>query len=171
MSDSDTISKAELITNMQEGWNNLQAYIDSLSETQLTQPTDAAGWTAKDHLIHLAVWADGVAMLLEKQSRSERMGVDAETWASRDFDRINAVIQQNNKDMPLEDVRQALQAAHQSLYGKAQAMSQEELNRPYNDYEPGSTQDKPVVLWIISDSYDHYAEHIPWIDAIVKSAD
>ena len=171
MSDSDTISKAELVTNMQEGWNNLQAYVDSLSEAQLTQPTDAAGWTAKDHLIHLAVWADGVAALLDQQPRRERMGVDAETWESKDFDQINAVIQQQHKDMPLDDVHTALRDAHQSLYGKAQAMSEEELNRPYNAYEPGSPQDKPVVLWIISDSYDHYAEHIPWIDAIVNSAD
>ena len=171
MSDSDTISKTELITNMQEGWNNLQTYIDTLSEAQLTQPTDAAGWTAKDHLIHLAVWADGVAALLDKQPRREHMGVDAESWESRDFDRINAVIQQQHKDMPLDEVHTALREAHQRLYGKAQAMSEEELNRPYNTYEPGSSQNKPVVLWIISDSYDHYAEHIPWIDAIVKSAD
>lgn len=168
MSDENNISKAELLNNMRQGWDELDAYIKALSEAQLTGPTDAAGWTAKDHLMHLAVWADGVATLLDGGVRRERMGVDADTWASRDFDRINAIIQQAHKDKPLSEVLAALREANDALYAKAQSLSDDDLHRPYNYYDPTSTQDRPIIGWIIGDSYGHYEEHMPWIDAIVK---
>jgi|SRR5690606_18664071 len=168
MSDENNISRAELLRNMEQGWEKLDAYIKTLSSAQLTGPTDAAGWTAKDHLMHLAVWANGVAHLLDGGVRREKMGVDAETWASRDFDRINAVIQQAYKDKPLSEVLGALREAHNTLYAKAQALSDEDLRRPYNYFDPTSPQDRPIIGWIINDSYGHYEEHMPWIDAIVK---
>lgn len=168
MADENKIGKAELLANMERGWAELEAYIQTLSEAQLTGPTDAAGWTGKDHLMHLAVWADGVTAMLNGAVRRERMGVDAETWASRDFERINAVIQQAHKDKPLDDVLDALRKAHQAIYAQAQSMSDDDLRRPYNYYDPTSPQDRPIVGWLIGDSYEHYAEHRPWIDAIVR---
>lgn len=168
MSDETNISKTELLSNMQRGWNELDAYVQSLSEAQLTGPTDAASWTAKDHLMHLAVWADGITAMLNGEVRRERMGLDAETWASRDFDRMNAVIQQAHQDKPLAEVLTALHDAHHALYIKAQSLSDDDLRRPYNYFDPTSPQDRPIIGWIIGDSYGHYEEHIPWIEAIVK---
>ena len=168
MSDENNISKTELLANMQQGWNELDAYVKTLSEAQLTGPADAAGWTGKDHLMHLAVWADGITAMLDGGVRRERMGVDAETWASRDFDRINGIIQQAHQNKPLSEVLTALRDAHNALYAKAQSLTDDDLRRPYNYFDPTSPQDRPIIGWIIGDSYEHYAEHIPWIDAIVK---
>jgi uncharacterized protein (TIGR03083 family) len=168
MADETNISKAELLANMQRGWDELEACIDALSEAQLTGPTDAAGWTVKDHLMHLAVWADGVTAMLDGGARRESMGLDEETWASRDFDRMNAVIQQAHKDKPLDEVLTALRAAHQALYSKAQSMSDDDLRRPYNYFDPTSPQDRPIIGWIIGDSYGHYEEHLPWMKAIAR---
>jgi hypothetical protein len=50
--------KAELLERIEAGFQEINQYLDSLTETQLTQPTDAAGWTAKDHVIHMAIWED-----------------------------------------------------------------------------------------------------------------
>src|SRR4051794_1166729 len=102
--DDATLTKVELLRRMQAGWDELNRYIASLSDQQLTGPTDAAGWTVKDHLIHLAIWEDSVFGILEGLARHDYMGVDQEIWESGDFDRINAVIQQRFHDMPIDTV-------------------------------------------------------------------
>jgi uncharacterized protein (TIGR03083 family) len=169
MTDDIQVTKAELLSRMQQGWDDFNAYLNTLTEAQLTGPTDAAGWTAKDHLMHLAVWEDGVNALLEKQSRSARMGVDDATWEGHDFDQINAVIQRQHRDKPLGEVQAAFRRAHETLVAKLQSMSDEDILRPYSYYVPGADLDRPVVWWIVGNTFSHYAEHQPWIDAIVKS--
>ncbi|MAS37211.1 MAG: hypothetical protein CL610_24635 [Anaerolineaceae bacterium] len=168
MTDESKISKSELLQKMQTGWSALQTYIRSLTEAQMTGPTDAAGWTVKDHLIHLAIWEDSMNALQAKQSRRASMGLDDETWNSRDFDRMNAVIQQNHKDMPLADVLQRHADVHQRLSDTIEALPEEDLYKPYSHYQPDSPQDRPVIGWLVGDTYEHYAEHMPWMDAIVK---
>jgi hypothetical protein len=70
--------------------------------------------------------------------------------------------------MPLQQVRQTLEAVHQRLIEKIQAFTDEDLHRPYSDYQPDSKLDRPVIVWLIGATYRHYDEHIPWIEAIVK---
>jgi hypothetical protein len=55
------LTKQELIIKMNEGLRDFLTFLDQYSDEQLLQPTDAAGWNARDHITHLAVWADGVA--------------------------------------------------------------------------------------------------------------
>jgi len=159
---------AELLARIEAGWDEFNAFINTLTPDQLTQLIDAAGWTVKDHIIHLAMWEDGVWAMLDKQSRREYMNIDREIWKSGDFDRINAVIQQRYKDMPLEEVFSTFQKIHQRLIEKIQSLSDEDLMRPYRYFQPGSSQDQPVIGWIVGNTFEHYAEHTPWIAAIVE---
>src|SRR5664279_3915605 len=98
------MTKTQLLDAIDKGWNNLHAYLSTLTYEQVTIPTDAAGWTVKDHLAHLAIWEDGIWALLEKKPRAAYMGVPDDIWTNRvpnRIDRINAVIQQRYVDMPL----------------------------------------------------------------------
>ena len=158
-----------LLESIKTGWDTLDAYLDSLSEAQLTQLTDAAGWTVKDHVIHLAIWEDGVYALLERLMRVEYMGIDEQTWEHGDNDAINAIIQQRYQDLTWADVQQKRQHIHQRLIDKIASMSDADLQRPYRYYELASTEDAPVLGWIVGNSFGHYAEHLPWIKAIAES--
>lgn len=166
----ERISKVELISRINTGWKQLQDYIATLNENQLTQPTDAAGWTVKDHLIHLAVWEDGMASLLQHQPRWERMGLPPESASSRDFDALNAKIQQANKGKSVAEVKQALADAHQHMLDALQPLDDADLYKNYNEYLVDPTRDDAVIHWVSADTYDHYEQHIPWMDAIVKRA-
>jgi uncharacterized protein (TIGR03083 family) len=163
----DPTSKTELLQEMEQGWATFSAFIDSLTPDQLTRPTDAAGWTAKDHLIHLALWQDGISVLLEQkgETRWGAMGLDEATWA-KDFDEMNAVIQQQNRDLPLETVLERLRGAHTRMFNLVSTLPEAALFYPYKHYDPNSTQSAPIIGWIVADSYEHYAEHTPWIAAI-----
>jgi hypothetical protein len=158
-----------LLRNIETGWDQFNAYIDTLSEAQLTQPTDAAGWTAKDHLIHLARWEDTLNALLDRIPQWERMEFDKALWDSHDIDLQNAIVQQRNQNMPLEDVRQTHRAVHQRLISKISALSDADLQRPIRDYQPGSAASQPILRPLIADTYEAYEEHTPWIAAIVAN--
>lgn len=169
---SEEISVRNLLGKMQKGWDEFQAYLQSLTPEQLTGPTDAEGWTAKDHIAHLAVWEDGIAALLARQSRHERMGLDEATWKSDDFDTQNAAIRQQHKDKSLDEVMHMFVDAHQRLVEAVQSLTDADLKRPYAYYQgkPASDDnlDNAVIWSVVGNSYGHYEEHRPWIDAIVR---
>lgn len=169
---SEEISVSSLLSRLQTGWDTFQAYLKSLTPEQLTGPTDAEGWTAKDHITHLAAWEDGIAALLRKQSRQEQMGLDDTLWASGSFDAQNAVIRDQHKHKSLDEVMQYFTDAHQRLVEAVQSLTDDDLKRSYDYYaqKPGvdDSPDRMVIWSIVGNSYGHYEEHQPWIDAIVN---
>ncbi len=169
MTDQPRMTKAEFFTNLNREWDRLQAFIAGLTPQQLTQPTDAAGWTVKDHLYHLAVWNIGLLALLNRESQAQAMNVDEDIWKSRDFDRINAVIFAATKHLSLDHALAALKDTHQRVYAKLQSMSEDEFHLPISAYRPHSTSTSPVIGWIIGNTYEHYDEHIPWMSAIAAN--
>lgn len=168
MTDEIPFSKTELLARINNGWDALQGYLKTLTDEQMTVPTDAAGWTVKDHVIHMAVWEDGIEALLHSQDRPARMGLDQAAWNSRDYDRMNAIIQQQNQTLPLAEIYRRFDAVHSRLVATVTAMTEDELQYPYAHFQPGMDETRPIWGWIVSNTFEHYAEHTPWIAAIVK---
>ncbi len=164
---SELVTTTEMLNRLQNGWDTIQAYLKTLTPEQMTVPTDSAGWTVKDHVIHMATWEDGLLALLMQQPRHERMGLDKALWDTHEVDDINADIQQRNKDKSLEDALKTFEDVHTRLVEKIQSMSNKDLLRPYSYYEAGSTEKRPVFGWIVGNTFGHYEEHKPWIAAIV----
>jgi hypothetical protein len=161
------MSKDELLQRIEQGFQAINSYLDSLSESQVTEPSDATGWTAKDHIIHMATWEDSILALLSGTAQWEHMNVPREIWKQGE-DPINAVIQQRYKDMPLDEVRRKFHENHQRVLDKLKSMSDEDLHKPYNYYQAISKQGRPMILWIQGNTYQHYEAHQPWIAAIVN---
>jgi uncharacterized protein (TIGR03083 family) len=168
-SDSNALTRETLMREMDASWSELQRYIASLTEAQLTQPTDAAGWTAKDHIIHLALWEEAGLALLEGKSKRETLDIPQEIW-DRDDDPVNAVLQERNRDMPLEQVMQTLREVHERMLKKLETMSDEDFQQPYSHYQPQSSEQRPIIRSVMADTINHYREHMPWIAAIVEKA-
>lgn len=170
----EPITVNNLLSKMQAGWDNFQTYLKTFTPEQLTGPTDAEGWTVKDHIVHLAGWEDGIAALLTGDSRSERMGLDETAWGWEGFETKNALMQQQNKDKSLDEVLAMFAAAHQRMVEAVQSLTDADLLRPYRSFEGDTTPDNDpdhAIIWsVIGNSYGHYEEHQPWIDTLVKGA-
>jgi len=159
-------TKAELLRLIQQGWDDFHAFLARYSREQLSTLKDAVGWTPKDHIVHLAVWEDSIHALLNGQPQREGLGLDATTWAS-DYDHQNAVLRERYLALTLDEVLDLFRRSHARLIAKIETLSAEDLRKPYRHYDPTSDDDRPIIGWIIGDTYEHYQEHAPWIAAIV----
>ncbi len=160
------MTRDDLLKKIEEGFQDLMAYLVSLSEADFITNTDGAGWTVKDHTIHLSLWETFILGVLNKQSPREDMGIDIATWEAGDFDAMNEVMQQNCKDRPLAEVFQTLQDTHQQLVTRLETLTDANLALPVSEYLAAFDSDSPISDWIGGDTYEHYAEHRPWIEAI-----
>ena len=162
----EPITKAQLLADIQQGWDDFHAFLAAYSRDQLSTLKDAVGWTPQDHIVHLAVWEDSITALLSGQSQREGLGLDEATWAS-DYDHQNAVLRERYLALTLDEALDLFQRSHARLIAKIEALSDEDFQRPYSYYQPDSDREQPVIGWIIGDTYEHYQEHQPWIAAIV----
>ena len=171
MSDAPAIpTREELLRNLETQWNELQGFLASLTEDQLTRPADAAGWTVKDHVIHIAMWEKAALALLNGQPRREATGVPAEIWDIGEDDPNNAFMQERDRDMPLDEVMQTLRDVHAQVVRKLESMTEAELMLPYSRYNATSDDQRPLMQWMPWETYYHYRDHIPWMKAIAETA-
>jgi len=69
-------TKVELEHRLDQSFSRLERRFEVLDARQLEGPTDPAGWTAKDHLAHLAAWERSMVHLLQGRPRHEGLGVE-----------------------------------------------------------------------------------------------
>ena len=158
--------KHNLRWHIDQEWDALRALINRLSLEQLTVPTDDGGWTAKDHLIHVAVWQEGLNAVLNRRSFADGMGLDSINWA--DIDAVNAVIQARCRELPLMQVMHALSVSHDHVLRSLDALADGDLNRPVSEFDPDSDERNPLLNTIVCHSFGHYDEHREWIEALAS---
>ena len=155
---------------VERGWDELNAMIDSLGPHGLTV-TGADGWAVKDHLVHIAAWELSLLGLLEGADRRSAMGVPGADEAT---DAINAAVWGLHSGKTPEQALAFFRETHGSLMRKLGTLSDADLQRPYNHYQPNDPHDasdnRPVVDWVAGNTWEHYAEHIGWINQLVKDS-
>lgn len=149
------------------GREELHAFLAALTVAQREHATDAAGWTVKDHVMHLAVWEKRLAGILTHQKFPEAMGIPLEVWA-QDVNTINAFLQQRDRHLSWEAVMAALQESHSLASQEIAALNDADLLRPFSYYQPDSDYDTPVKEWVMNNTFKHYARHLPWMEEIAK---
>jgi hypothetical protein len=164
--DESVISKDELLNRIEAGWTAHQQFINSLTPQQITGARDEEGWNIKDHIVHIAIWEDGIDALLKSRSRAERMGITEALWNRGSINEINEVIQERFQSMPLENALKMARMAHGRLVTTIRALPYDAILWPYNRFVPNSDKTLPVVAWIIGSTYEHYAMHRPWMEAL-----
>jgi uncharacterized protein (TIGR03083 family) len=158
----------KLLARIADGWAALNQRIAPLGSAQLTAPGPDGGWSVKDHLAHLATWEGMLVALLEGKPIHTAFGVSrAEYDALDSTDALNAVIAGRNSGKSLDEVLRQREETHAQLVALIGALPDENLSQPITFFQPDDPDERPVLGKIIGDTYEHYAEHLPWIEEIL----
>jgi hypothetical protein len=151
--------KAELLANIQAGYDQLEALLASLSEEQMMRPGVNGSWSVKDNLAHLSVWQTYQA------ARQEGVldGIEPPDPAPgcKTEDEENEFYYQQYKDRPLAEVLAEFRASYQRVLAATRALSWEALNDPF----PWAGNDAPPVgAYTMGNTYGHYELHREMIE-------
>lgn len=147
-------NQAELIRRIEQDWTELMNLVGRLSEAQLEIPLDD-GWSAKDHLAHLAAWERHLLLAhLQGRPAAESLDVDEATAAQYDIDTLNEIIYRRNQPRPANEVLAELRQVHAQVVAALAQTPFERLMQPRYPDRPD-----PLLQWVIGNTYEHYQEH------------
>jgi len=159
-----------VIEPIEAGWQELTALVESLGPAGLTL-SGADGWAVKDHLVHVAAWEHSLLALLDGGDRRSAMGVPA---ADEETDAINAAVWALHRDKTPEQALAYFRDTHAELSQRLGRLSDDDLQLSYNHYQPNDPRDpnddRPAVDWVAGNTWEHYAEHIAWINQLVRDS-
>lgn len=167
-----TPTRQELIARIHDGLAQFLTVIDQFSEEQMRTVKDAVGWNGRDHLTHLAVWAEGIAALLRREDRWAAMGLKMENPDDDepDFDMMNEQIVVQHRHLSPAEARTWLIAANEAVVAALKALPEAELELAYDRFVAPFTGDggRPIWGYVAGNTFGHCLEHAEWIEAIVS---
>jgi hypothetical protein len=160
----------EVVEPVERSWKELNTRVDSLGPNGLVI-TGADGWAVKDHLIHVAAWEHSLLALLQGSARRSAMGVGPDV---DETDAINAAVWSRHRNKTPEQAVDYFRQTHAALMKMLSTLTDADLQQPYNHFQPNDPRDpdddRPALDWVAGNTYEHYAEHIGWIDQLVRDS-
>lgn len=159
MSDEQWVpgSKSELMSAIEHEWRLLMEVAEKLQEANKMTAPDEGGWTPKDNLAHLAEWMNALmGYHLDRRPRHEVLKVPEEVTKDWDFNIINPVLFERNRNRPAQDVIDELKHVYVELVNKLEATPYEDLLKPRHADDP---EKRPLLMWVLGDTTEHFAEH------------
>jgi len=167
MSDEEWVpgNKHELMTAIEREWNSLMDVVSKLEKTGRMTIRDEGGWSPKDNLAHLAEWMNVMmGYHMDRRPAHEVLGVSENVTKGWDMEIINPVLFERNEGRSVEDVLEWLKKVYADMLAKLESMTFEDLLVPRHDDDP---EKRPLLLWVVGDTSDHFAEHRATIEKIL----
>ena len=111
-----------------------------------------------------------MVFLFDGRPRHEGLGVSRELYESDEIDAINAAIREQNARLSLDEARTLLASVHREMLARLDTLTYNDLFKPYAHFlpdEPGDDDGSPIIGRVWGNTGGHYAEHLPWMQAIV----
>jgi hypothetical protein len=158
-------NKTELMSAIKHEWNLLMDTVAKLQEKNKLTTPDEGGWSPKDNLAHLAEWMNALmGYHLDRRPRHEVLGVPEEVTKDWDFEVINPVLYERNRDRSTQDVLDELKRVYGKLVAKLDATSFEDLLKPRHADDP---EKRPILMWVLGDTTEHFSEHRETIEKVL----
>ena len=125
-----TISKTQLLAELNNENAYWQALLDDIGEANMTQPEVAGGWSIKDIVAHLTGWRRRTVRRFQATLKQESDFTPLWPSELQEDDEINAWIYESNRDRPLADVLRDSHEVFQQLVNAINTFSDDELQDP-----------------------------------------
>ena len=162
---------AKFTASIDAAWQNLHAFLAAVTPDQASK-RDQAGWSVKDHVTHLAVWEDSVAILFRGGCRHEALGIEEPFYAASSFDEINEVIKIRLESTTFPEAIRNLEIAHRQLMGQLRTLGNADLNEKARELFPQAPRndERPLASLVWDNTGRHFIEHLEWLHALVGRA-
>ena len=163
---ADPTNKSELLEQIQAGRAAWEALLAQVEPERLTEPGVEGDWSLKDVIAHIAFYEQRAGNRLRAVARGTTPASHP-VIKNLDTDDANAWIYDQNENRPLAEVQAEEQAAYRQLL---------EALEPISDADLFTTGRfawlESDALWetIPGNSYGHYEEHIPPLQAWLAAA-
>jgi hypothetical protein len=158
------LDKAELIAHIEREWTALLQTVEQITPGQMTTP-DVGGWSPRDNLAHLAAWEQVMLRsYLQGQPPHQVLQMDEAALERMDENEINQVIFERNRLRSVEEVLKELHQSHAQVLSTLEQMTFADLMAP----NPDDPQGRPLIIWVINNTYEHYQEHRQTLQALTK---
>ena len=158
-------NKPELMSAIKREWKLLVDVAEKLTDEQMTTP-DAGGWSPKDNLAHLSEWMSVLMDYhIDHRPAHEVLGVPEDVTKDWDMEVINPVLLERNRNRSWQDVMEELNQVYEKLTAKLESMSFEDMLKLRHADDP---EKRPLLLWILGDTTEHFAEHRETIEKAIK---
>jgi DNA-binding transcriptional ArsR family regulator len=162
---------AKFTASIDAAWKDLHAFLVAVTPDQAVK-RDQAGWSVKDHVTHLAVWEDSVAILFRGGRRHEALGIEEAFYAASSIDEINEVIRARLEGTTLQEAVRNLQGAHRQLMGHLRTLRDADLHAKAREFFPQApgNEDRALASLIWDNTGRHFSEHLEWMRDLVGRA-
>ena len=150
---------------IEASWTELVRLVNQVEEGGGLGRAGADGWTVKDHLAHIATWEHSLLALVEGHDREKALGLPE---GVEGIDNVNEAIRKRHETDTPDEVLGYFRDSHVRLLAALGKLGDADLQKPYSHYQPSDPDEKrPVAEWVAGDTYEHYAEHIRWINQLL----
>jgi hypothetical protein len=162
---------AKFTASIDAAWKDVRSFLAAVTPSQASK-RDPAGWSVKDHVTHLAVWEDSVAILFQGGRRHEALGIEEAFYTASNFDEINEVIKVRLKGTTLQETIRNLEGAHRQLMGHLGTLRDADLNAKAGEFFPQAPRndDRALTSLIWDNTGGHFSEHLEWMRDLVGRA-
>jgi hypothetical protein len=151
-----------LLLRIHEEWEALAAVIYALDEPQILR-RDPGEWSVKDILAHIAAWEKFLILnQFLAMPAAEALCVDPSVIDRASEDEVNAILFERNRDRALAEVQTDAYETHRWLMSELDKIGAGTLARSAFCFGP---EPKPLLQWVVFNTYDHYADHRRMIEA------
>jgi uncharacterized protein (TIGR03083 family) len=153
---------------IQAAWNQLVELVNQVQDADGLTQVGADGWTVKDHLAHVGAWEHSLLALIEGRDRPSAMGL---TEPAEELDVVNEAVRKLHESDTPEEALGYFRDSHARLTAELEQLSDADLQKPYSHYQPTDPEEtRPAVGWVSGNTYEHYAEHIAWINQLLSES-
>jgi hypothetical protein len=101
---------------------------------------------------------------MDRRPAHEVMDVTPEVVQGWDMEKINPILFERNRNRSTQDVLDELKRVFAELMRKLETTSFEDLLKPRHAGDP---EKRPVLLWVLGDTSEHFAEHRATIEKML----
>jgi hypothetical protein len=154
---------------IESSWNELVELVNQVQEAGGLTRAAADGWSIKDHLAHIGAWEHSLLALIEGRDRLAGMGVHEPV--AENTDAVNEAVRKLHENDTGDEALGYFRDSHAQLVAALGKLSDADLRKPYSHYQPGDPdQKRPVAEWVGGNTYEHYKEHIGWINQLINES-